>query len=81
MATRRIARFTLRRVGADAAEEIVGGHETRLGGVQAGHEAMSAERGAAFSLYDGGRLVHKFGHSNLARTADPAAVAMFGALS
>ncbi len=81
MSEARIAgRFTLRRVHPDGAEEVVGGHETRLEGVETGVEAMSADREAAFSLYDGGRLVSKFGHSRLARTADPAA-AMLGALS
>ncbi len=80
MSEDRIARFALKRVHADGTEEVVSGHETRLEGVEAGHEAMAADREAAFSLYDGGRLVHKFGHSNLSRTADPAALAMFGVL-
>ncbi len=81
MIEKSVARFTLKRVGADGAEEVVGGHGTRLEGVEAGVEAMAVERDTAFSLYDGGRLVSKFGHSRLARTADPAAAAMLGALS
>jgi hypothetical protein len=75
----RIARFTLKRVHPDGTEEVVSDHETRLEGVEAGMEAMG-DRKAAFSLYDGGRLVHKFGHSTLTRKADPAALAMFGGL-
>lgn len=80
MDTRRIARYALTRVHPDGREEVVSAHATRLEGVEAGHAAMYAEREAAFSLYDGGRVVYRFGHSRIRRAADPVALFMLGAL-
>lgn len=60
------APFTLVRVHPDGTEEQVSGHQSFEEGWQAGTRAVTVEdKQGAYSLYERGRRVAKFGHARL----------------